>query len=222
MKDLCQPHENNALFGVDLQCLQQSITAIPVSPKVPTSITELLDVARKLLLYCYYEWDFYTVSFVYLFLISETAMKTRFVQQLPEPCTIVRKDAHIAVAKNYDILFSKLHKGWRIEGYERINGSLGSISAWLMTNVPLPERHNEFVVNTIRDLRNYAAHLSMKHLWPPAIVIQQLWKVTDFINCLYDPHCHASEPKILKESRERYRALDDEGLPLAEDDSQNQ
>lgn len=222
MKDLCQPHENNALFGIDLEYLQQSIAAIPVSSKVPQNVTDLLDVAKKLLLYCYYEWDLYTVCFGYLFLVSETAIETRFMQELPETCVLIKKKDRIVMLKSYDALFSKLLEGWRIEGHEKVHGSLGSIINWLSSTACLPERNNAFIMNTLRELRNYAAHLSSKHLWPPAVVVCQLWMVTDFVNCLYDHDCHASEPKILKELREHYGALIDETRLLSENHHQNQ
>lgn len=207
MKDLCQPDETNRDFNITIESLKESVAMVSISEKVLQKFQELLEVAKKLYLYSYYEWDFYTVCLIYLLLLSETAIKERFLQELPQECKLVKKECVEKVQKSYTIIYERLFKRWRLVGYEKVDGSLLSIAHWLKEHNILPDRFNEFVLETLIKLRNYAAHLEAKHLWPPAIVIQTFWKVVDLVNCLFDIEAHNSEPEALKKMRAEYEAL---------------
>ena len=204
MKDLCKPDPRNSVFNITPETLEESLSKVKISRKVPKKIQEMLEFSKKICLYGYYEYDFYTLSSVYLFLLTETAIKERFLNELPKKCHLRKKNKLKEITKNYRAVYDHLWKGWSIEGYEKVNRSLGSILKWLYDHQVLPKRVSEFETKTLKNLRNESAHLTRKNILTPGMVIPILWKVIDFVNCLFDPKVHNKEPESLRRTREFY------------------
>jgi len=183
------------------------VSRIEISKKVPRKINEMLDFTRRMILYGYYNFDFYTQTAIYLFLITESAIKERIYEEFPEKCPMIKDGKTEIVTKNYRVIFQRLREDWQLIGFEKLGHSLDSIVRVLKTEQVLPKRIGDTEIEILRQLRNSAIDLTRTEPYSPAVVIPIYWQIVDFINCLYDKNFHESEPKALKQLREHYRML---------------
>lgn len=206
-KDLFKPDARNQPFNLTEEDLLDYVSRIEISKKVPKKIGEMLDFTRRMILYGYYNYDFYTQSVIYLFLIAESAIKERIYDELPEKCPMTKDDKTEIIPKDYQVIFQRLREDWQIIGYEKMSRSLGSIVRVLKDEQVLPKRIGESEIEILRQLRNSAIDITRAEPYSPAVVIPIYWEIVDFINCLYDKNCHENEPKALKQLREHYSML---------------
>jgi len=208
-KTLCQPDKRNLEHGIDLNAMKDLLSQVPMSNKVPARTRELFDFARQVCLYGYYEYEFYSLCAAYLFLLTETAIRDRFVNELPDKCHLLRGKESLIVNRNYDIIMQRLWEGWVLVGFEEVGTSLWSILKWLKKNSVLPERIGKKEIELIRQLRSDTIHLRSIDAYAPTLIIPVLWKITDLLNCLYDPSVHDrdKEPKILKQQKESQKQM---------------
>lgn len=216
MKDLCTPDKRNINFNITLDSLRSSLSEVVISGKVPERITKMIEVAQKLYLYAFFEYDLYTVSMIYLALLTETAIKERFLIELPANVELIKKGERKIIGCRYSGIYGKLQKGWKIKGFEKINYSLKSIMDWLIQCNVLPDRYKQFEVDSLRNVRNMSAHLESKEIYPPGMAIQFYLRTADFVNCLFDPTVHNNEPTILKETREQYKNVIQQAIDIME------
>jgi hypothetical protein len=206
-KDLFKPDPRNQSFNLTEDDLFDYVSSIEISKKVPRKISEMLDFTRRMILYGYYNYDFYTQSAIYLFLVTESAVKERVYEELPEKCPVTKDDKTEIITKDYNVIFQRLREDWQIIGYEKLSRSLGSIVRVLKDGGILPKRIGEPEIEILRQLRNSAIDVTRAEPYSPAVVIPIYWKIVDFINCLYDKSVHESEPKALTQLREHYTML---------------
>ncbi|MFA5031676.1 MAG: hypothetical protein WC614_01525 [bacterium] len=191
--------------GLTLEHFEKAINKeVPISNKVPEKICEMLELAKKICFYAYYEYDFYWLCNINLFLFTETAIKERFLDALPRECKLIKKEQSRTMIKDINI-YKFLRERWRIVGYEDVDASLKSILKWLKKEKIIPKRiDNDRQLEAISNLRNSAAHLHGKSVYNFAMAIPILWVTIDFVNCLFDTECHDKEPECIKRQREDY------------------
>lgn len=216
MKDLCSPDKRNVDLNITLDSLRRSLNEVAISGEVPEKISKMIKVAHKLYLYAFFEYDFYTLSMIYLALLTETAIKERFLIELPANVELIKKGERTIIGCRFSGIYEKLKNGWKIKGFEKINRSLKSIIDWLIQCNVLPDRYKQFEVDSLRNVRNMSAHLESKEIYPHGMAIQFYLRTVDFINCLYDPTVHKNEPTILKETREQYKNVIQQAIDIME------
>jgi len=204
---MCQPDKRNLDLGISLETLKDLLSQVQVSQKVPAKFKGTLEFAKQICLYGYFEYDFYTLGLIYVFLLVETAIKERFLNDLPDKCHLIRGKESQLVNKNYEIVYQRLWEGWMIVGFEEVNSSLWSILKWLKKNQILPERIGKKEIELLRQIRSDANHLPVTDFHTPTLVIPVVWKIIDFVNCLFDPAVHDKEPKILKQQKESHKQM---------------
>jgi hypothetical protein len=206
-KDLFKPDPRNQPFNLTEDDLLDYVSRIEISKKVPKKIAEMLDFTRRMILYGYYNYDFFTQAAIHLFLVAESAVKERIYEELPEKCPMTKDDKTEIINKDFNVIFQRLREGWQIVGFEKLSRSLGSIVRVLKDEGVLPKRIGEPEIEIMRQLRNSAVDVTRAEPYSPAVVIPIYWEIVDFINCLYDKNYHESEPKVLKQLREHYLML---------------
>lgn len=207
MKKLCTPDKRNMIFNVTLDGLESSLNEVTISEKIPENIRKMIELAKKTYLYSYYEYDFYALTTIYLSLLTETAIKERFLIELSDEVEIEKNDKTKPIRKNYRNVYESLWKGWKIKTYPNITSSLKSIIEWIKNKNFLPDRYKILDIDKIRYLRNSAAHLEDKDVYTPAMAQLFYCRTLDFINCLFDPVTHADEPAIFVHTRESYQKI---------------
>ena len=136
MNDLCEPDARNKAFNITIKSLEEGLAKVDISPKVPQKIREMLDFAKKIYIYGYYEYEFYTLSSIYLFLLTETAIKERFLAELPEKCILTKKTQKKIVKKHYSAIYDSLLNHLKSKGFEDISQSLKSIKKKFLKGLP--------------------------------------------------------------------------------------
>lgn len=206
-KDLFKPDTRNQPFNMTEEDLLDYVSRIEISKKVPKKICEMLEFTRRMIRFGYYDYDFYTQSAIYLFLVAESAIKERIFDELPDKCPMTKDDKTEIISKDYQVIFQRLREDWQIIGYEKISRSLGSLVRVLKDVQILPKRIGDPEIEILRQLRNSAIDIARTEPYSPAVVIPIYWEIVDFINCLYDKNFHESEPNVLKQLREHYLML---------------
>lgn len=186
MKDLCQPDNRNVRFNISLDNLRNSLNAVPISVKVPNKIRTMVEFAQKIFLYSFYEYDFYALAMIYLALMTETAIKERFLMELPDEIELEKKERIEILPKIYAILFDHLAANWKMKNLKKVNGSLKSVMDWLFKRIEMPDRFNAFTREALRIIRNFSAHLTGKDIYQPAVALPFYQQTVDFINCLFE------------------------------------
>jgi len=136
MNDFCEPDIRNKQMNITIKSLEEGLAKVDIGPKVPEKIHEMLDFAKKICMYGYYEYEFYTLSSIYLFLLTETAVKERFLEELPEECMLTKKTQKKIVKKHYSTIYDSLLKHLEIKGFEDISQSLKSIKEKFLKELP--------------------------------------------------------------------------------------
>jgi hypothetical protein len=218
MKELCRLDPRNRSLSVDMKQLESAISTVQLSAKIPQGIREMIDLAKRVFLYGYYEYDFFTLSVQYLFLVAETAAKERILCVLPEDCRLTKGKKSKLVRKNCHTIYENLQKRWVIEGFTEINRTFDSILKFLKAREILPQRISVQFLDSLRQLRNNAAHLTGKDALHPATVVPAFHMVIDFTNCLFDTKSHENEPQAIKQTRAFYEKVSKKLSELSKED----
>lgn len=206
-KDLFKPDRRNLVLNITEENLAGYVLGIETSRKVPARITAAVEMSRKIILYAYYDYGFYTLSAAHLFLIAESAVKDRLYDELPDTCALTKDGKTEMVPKEYHTVFQRLREGWEIIGFEHTGHSLRSFIHWFKEQGILPSRIGDREIELLNQLRMIAVDIGRAETMSPGVLIPLYWKIVDFINCLYDPSVHPKEPMMLKELREHYTML---------------
>ncbi len=206
-KELFKPDRRNQVLNITEEYLTGYVFGIELSHKVPARIAVAVEMTRKIILYAYYDYGFYTLSAAHLYLTAESAVKDRLFDELPDSCALTKDGKTDMVPKEYQTIFQRLREEWQIIGFEHIGHSLKSIICWFKEQGILPSRIGDREIELLNQLRMYAIDIVRSDPMSPGVLIPLYWKIIDFINCLYDKSAHPKEPEMLKELRERYAML---------------
>lgn len=206
-KDLFKPDRRNQVLNITEENLAGYVFGIELSRKVPARIVRAVEMTRKIILYAYYDYDFYTLSAAHLFLIAESAIKDRLYNELPDTCALIKDGKTDMIPKDYQAIFQRLREDWQIIGFEHIGHSLKSIILWFKEQGILPSRIGDREIELLNQLRIVAVDIVQADPMSPGMLIPVYWKIVDFMNCLYDPGTHPREPVMLEELREHYAML---------------
>lgn len=75
LKKITTPDERNE--GITVELLDNELNKIPLSNKIPEDVANMIELSKKLCLYAYLEYDFYSVGAFYGFLSVESALKSK-------------------------------------------------------------------------------------------------------------------------------------------------
>ncbi|MCV0367484.1 MAG: hypothetical protein K5798_09530 [Nitrosopumilus sp.] len=116
-EEITKPNPQVKAFGLELESIQKSIADIQLIPKVPDDIRRVFNKVKKLFMYGYFEYEFFTIAEHYAYLALEAAIKTRYMESLKNPLvlTVPSKNLTSEMQKrtHYDIVeFCISTKGW--------------------------------------------------------------------------------------------------------------
>ena len=75
LKKLTAPDERNE--RITLELLYNELNKIPLSNRIPEDVANMIELSKKLCLYSYFEYDFYSVSTFFSCLAVEAALKVK-------------------------------------------------------------------------------------------------------------------------------------------------
>jgi hypothetical protein len=86
------PATDNRLRQLPLSERQQMVRDIQLIPQVPDGVREIIRRAKKLYIYGYFEYSFFTISSHYTYAAMEAALRARWSLILPHPTKLKFKD----------------------------------------------------------------------------------------------------------------------------------
>ncbi len=174
-----------------LEQLQEDVSQIQLIPQVPEDIRRTFYLAKRLYVFGYLEYGFFTVSLHYAYAAMEAALHARWSASLPIP-TVLKHKGNIETlngpAKHFGIRRLCRVRGWDVRSLQ-VNGEsfpdtakkvlvslrkLGIITDWQL---------KQFEQMWLRR-RNYHSHLEFAPVEPPNA--DPLVQVAEEINQLFD------------------------------------
>jgi len=81
--------------GITIEDLQESVCSIQLIPNVPEGVKKIFNAAKRLHIFGYFEYYFFTISQHYAFLALESALRNRYNEIYGKPKNFVRLDVII-------------------------------------------------------------------------------------------------------------------------------
>lgn len=217
-EDLTQRHPTTAVFWpfptsipdgdpaeASLRWIQESVAPYDLDGWVPEAVRTYLEGARRLHVYGYFEYSFFTVASERAMLAAEFAVRLRFLERHNGQVSIERRKAGSIESRilqpadtwAFASEFQRLHhKKWRLVGHPSFNGSLGAHLAWASATIDLgpyfPRGGHtpggtgvRGRLDVLRELRNAAAHPSMDLVVSPIDSRRSIEFSWRFINALW-------------------------------------
>jgi hypothetical protein len=128
---LIQVDPANMSFGVNIDTdgLQDLLRCSRIRSEVPIDVRKQFEVARKLFVYGYFVYDFYTQACLVSILAVEAALIRRFTDYYGADFHLSKK-SHQITAKSYQDVRRLLRKGWRLDDEQNFRGGLKSLLGW--------------------------------------------------------------------------------------------
>jgi hypothetical protein len=197
---------SNILRQFTLQELQEDIADIQPIPQVPESIREVIRRAKKLYVYGYFEYAFFTVAAHYAYAAMEAALKARWGVSLPRPTSLshtrngVTEEATLQTT-GYAAIERYCHAhGWRTNKVY-VNGkpfprTSKPLLEWLQDEGVITEYQKVMFDKAYLPLRNSHSHLEECSTWMPKS--GTIRRAVEQINILFNSVA-VSEPEAEKQ-----------------------
>jgi hypothetical protein len=180
---------------LSLQQLQENISDIQLIPQVTDSVKEVINRAKKLYVYGFFEYGFFTVSQHYAYAALEAALHARWSQSLPRPSKLkyqknkttstevfTERTAHVEI-KEYCRT-----QNWKVQKV-LVNGrffpyTAGMLLGWLRQDKSITEWQEYIFDKSYLPLRNSMSHMEQCSTWMSDSGV--LRRAVEAINVLFD------------------------------------
>ncbi len=189
--ELLKPDTRCSAFNITPQRLSERLEEIKLNDNLPGEISSQLKVCKKLCSYSYFVYEFATISQGLSFLAIETALKERLRLFYPDGFDfkrksdgVIKKEKPLSLSHFQSLLENREIRIMKIEGFFERGVNFADLIEWAVSKVILKERFND-EGDTIRKLRNAAAHPTNQVIIPPWNAIHGLSINVKFINSLF-------------------------------------
>lgn len=181
------------LFGMDLELIQKKIAHIQLIPQVPEAIKTTITRVKRLFVYGYFEYSFFTISEHYSLLALESAIKLRYIQSLNGEAllTIPKKNLELKMSAptHYRIVEfcnNNRDKGWNVSAL-LVNGEKfpyggDRLLEWLEEK-HLIRKWEKSIFKAGLDMRNSMSHLETTETTMPGAKLLQI--IVNEINYIF-------------------------------------
>lgn len=204
LTDLIQPDPSMGIFvrgdhlGITIEDLQRDICNIQLIPNVNEHVKRVFDGAKKLYVYGYFNYYFFTISQHYAYLALESAIQNRYIYSFGEKIILENKTGTEKIElrnPGYSYIFGyhkikKDGKNWnprvlKINGQEFLN-EMGGLLNWLADKQILTKWEVKRCRSRI-NMRNILSHLSFATIF--SLNKRSLESVAYYINKIYFEPC---------------------------------
>lgn len=174
----------NLAFGAmfDTDGLQELLRNSRLSPEVPNDVRKQLEVARKLFVYGYFVYDFYTQASLVSILAVESALIRRFTDYYGTDFHLSKKSQQVN-AKSYQEVRKLLRKGWRLDDEETFRGGLKSLLGWAGTKNLISK--SDVYAEQLPRIRGEFAHPSFQSVLPMSMAQLVVTDSIELVNELF-------------------------------------
>ncbi len=128
---LITPDPTNFVLGshVNTDGLQELLRAYELKPTVTDDVRKQFEVAKKLFVYGYFVYEFYTLATFTGILAVESALIHRFTDYHKADFRLSKKDDRMS-ATSYEGVRMLLRKGWKLNDAPDFRGGFKSLLKW--------------------------------------------------------------------------------------------
>jgi hypothetical protein len=212
LSDIVKMDETLAAFlpapeSAGMEQLQKDICSIQLIPSVPGDVKEIFQHAKKLHIYGFFHYIFFTISQHYAYLTLESAIKNRYCMSFGDTNVLTNKKGEtVEMGKiDHQDVWDLCHRrGWRMEQLtingEKFAATTKDLLDWLVKSKIATEWERKLCAKGM-NFRNIMSHLTHPLVFPPSYSVRALSFVADIINRLY----LSSPPRTNDKSRKVFR-----------------
>ncbi len=105
---------------VTTDTIQRELVLMPLSPKLPPTVTHLLGLSKQLCVAGFFFYDLYSVAVHHAAVAAEVALRERFISSLPDPISLTKGGKNWTLTRPAaDRLVEILREGWRLPGFDK-------------------------------------------------------------------------------------------------------
>ena len=173
--------------GKSIEGLQKDLVKARLAEGVPEEVRHIFKVARKLCIYGYFQYDFFTVAHLMSFLALECALKHRFMQFYKNRVPLVKGDKReVLETDRFERVFEALtSRRWKLEGHEDFHPSFKGLAEWAGEVDLISKRSQWLIEEAAVKLRNSLAHPFGIKISMPGQAIMVLERTAELINELF-------------------------------------
>jgi hypothetical protein len=174
----------NLAFGwqISTDGLQELLSTCEIKPEVPEDVRKQLEVAKKLFVYGYFVYEFYTLAGFVSILAVESALVHRFSDYYKMDFRL-RKKTERMTAKSYEGLRLLLRKGWEFEDPPDFRCGFKSLLRWAAART-LIGKPLAFIESLPR-IRGTFAHPLFQTVMPIAMAQPAIESMVELVNELF-------------------------------------
>jgi hypothetical protein len=164
---------------------KESIASAVLCAKVPETIRENFERARKLHLYGVLEYEFFTAASDYALLVLEGALRIRFLSYYDNRIPIIRNGKEEMLPAEDFGAVRKVVRSAKLrgsDGVHRLPIGARALLSWARRERLLPGSETQRVDAALSALRNYAAHPDGRYVHGPPDSARTLRDVAEVIN----------------------------------------
>jgi hypothetical protein len=213
MSDIAKMDETLAAFlpfpeSAGIEQLQKDICGIQLIPSVPGDVKEIFQHAKKLHIYGFFHYIFFTISQHYAYLALESAIKNRYYLSFGDVNVLANKKGEtVRIGRiDHQVVWDlcRRRRGWRMEELtvngEKFAANTRGLLDWLVKNKIATEWERKLCAKGM-NLRNVMSHLTHPLVFPPSYSVRALRFVADIINRLYlscPPRTHVNSSMVFR------------------------
>lgn len=204
---------SNVLRAFTLNQLQEHMAEIQPIPQVPDSVKEVIRRAKRLYIYGFFEYSFFTIAAHYAYAAMEAALKSRWGASLPRPTTLIHKRQDVSEEAKFETTgYAAIERYCHVHGWRTnkllVNGrpfprTSKPLLEWLQDDCVITEYQKVMFERAYLPLRNSHSHLEDCSTWMPES--RTIRKAVEQINILFDslpvgsPKARRGEPSLTAE-----------------------
>ena len=185
---------NNKTVQPTIQDHQQAIASLQLIPEVPETIKTIIERAKKLYIYAWYQYDFFTISTHYSVLALESAIKARYFSHFQHNVVITNKkeEEHTfgGTVGYEDVLEYCRRNKWDFKSLcinnERFRYSMKSLRDWLVHKKIITKWERDICENRL-EIRNHLSHQNFPPTYLGSSARRSLESVIFLINRMFSP-----------------------------------
>ena len=181
--------------GLSLEFLQQELAELQLTPAAPTVVAHEVFIAKRVFLAGWFFYELFADGFHHSAVACESALRARFVRDLPLPIELESKKAdpsgqrltrQLTERPEADALDEMLRRTWRLRATPDFRMDYSRLIAWADERGALSKSSVGYADN-FRQWRNMSAHGS-KAILPPGPLLNVMQEAIWIINELFpDP-----------------------------------
>lgn len=192
---LIESDPTNLVFAgqITTDGLQELLRTCEVKSEVPDDVRKQLEVVKKLFIYGYFVYEFYTLASFISILAVESALIHRFTDYYKTDFRLNKKNERLT-ANSYETVRMLLRKGWKLDDAPDFRAGFKSLLKWAVGK-GLIHRPPTFI-ELLPSIRGTFAHPLFQTVMPIGMAQPAIESIVEFVNELFTNNLKSSVPCV--------------------------